>query len=237
MDQNPSFKNMDFDANRSPTWYLIWYKQLFWQLWVFMGPGDNGWIEAWTQLQIFYGPLILPILTGIYSALICRSEHIGGGWKQLLALPIKRSQVYLSKLTLVFVLLAFTQLLMVVLYIPAGLITGIPGELPWLDLLKFAMLGCIASLPLATIQMIVSTHWRSFGVPLAINIGFAIPAFILSYTKYGQYYPWALPNLAMSPADEAPIQSYPVFYGIVISVFIIALFIGLRVFTKKDMHS
>lgn len=44
-----------------------------------MQPGDNAWIEAWTQVALFMGPFVLPILVGIYAAFVCRGEHVGGG--------------------------------------------------------------------------------------------------------------------------------------------------------------
>jgi lantibiotic transport system permease protein len=202
----------------------------------FMEPGDNGWLEAWTQVQIFYGPLILPILTGVYAALICRSEHIGGGWKQLLALPIHRSHIYISKLLIVFILLALTQAVMMGMYLVLGSIWGVPNVIPWDLLLGFMVRGWLASLPLAALQMIASVKWRSFGIPLAINIGLSIPGFILSYSKYGQYYPWSLPNLAMSPVDESPIRSYPLFYSIIFGVFIISTIYGIRNFQTSEFH-
>lgn len=205
---------------------------------VFMkSPEKNGWIEAWTQIQIFYGSLILPILTGVYTAFICRSEHISGGWKQLLALPVKRSNVYISKMILVFMLLALTQCITLGLFLGIGSVSGVPSEIPWLTLFEFIARGWFATFPLVAIQMMMSIRWSSFGVPLAVNIALSIPVLPLSYSKYGQYYPWALPNLSMSPIDESPITSPSVFYMIVIVLFIVMVLMGCRHFVKRDIHS
>ncbi|MED4262469.1 ABC transporter permease, partial [Priestia aryabhattai] len=32
---------------------------------------DNGWLEAWTQVGLFYCSLIYPVLIGVYAALLC----------------------------------------------------------------------------------------------------------------------------------------------------------------------
>ncbi|XAZ38072.1 ABC transporter permease [Bacillus velezensis] len=39
---------------------------------LFMNPGDNPWVEAWTQVALFMGPFVLPIVVGIFAALVCR---------------------------------------------------------------------------------------------------------------------------------------------------------------------
>lgn len=40
--------------------------------------------------------------------------------------------------------------------------------------------------------------------------------------------------LAMSPEDESPIQSYFLFYTLLIGTFIVLLIYGIRNFTKRD---
>lgn len=202
---------------------------------VFMDPGDNGWIEAWTQVAIFMGPFILPILSGIFASVVCRHEHVSGGWKQLLALPVTRFSVYISKFIVLTLLLTFNQIIVLILFIGMGFLTGVPGEIPWLTLLVFAARGLLATLPLAAIQLIISIRARSFGIPLGFNIAMTLPAIIAANTTAGQFYPWTQPMLAMSPADETPIQSIFVFYTVIIGVFMTAMLFGIRQFTKRDM--
>ncbi|CEH29163.1 MrsE [Aneurinibacillus migulanus] len=202
---------------------------------VFMDPGDNGWIEAWTQVAIFMGPFILPILSGIYASLVCRYEYISGGWKQLLALPVSRSNVYISKFIVLLVLLAVTQCIVFILFIILGLLSGVPHEIPWFSLIVFSLRGLLATLPLAAIQLVISIRSRNFGVPLAFNIALTLPAILAANTSLGQFYPWTQPMLAMSPTDETPIQSFPLFYTVVIGVFIATMVFGIRNFTKRDM--
>ncbi|MBY7141930.1 ABC transporter permease [Virgibacillus sp. NKC19-3] len=201
---------------------------------VFMDEGGNGWLEAWTQVQIFYSPLIFPILTGVYAALVCRTEHVGNGWKQLLSFPIKRSHIYISKLIIVCLLLALTQVLLFLFFVAAGMITDISNDIPWMALLGFITKGWLASLPLAAIQILASIYWSSFGAPLALNIGLSLPALLIANSSFGQFYPWAQPMLAMSPADESPIPSYMVFYMLVLGLFLVITLIGIATFKKRD---
>ncbi|MEI3612742.1 ABC transporter permease [Pseudogracilibacillus sp. SO30301A] len=202
---------------------------------LFMQPGDNAWIEAWTQVALFMGPFVLPILVGIYTALVCRSEHVGGGWKQLLALPIKHSNVFLGKFLTVVKMVVITMLVLLILFIGFGYIRGVEGSLPIFTILGFLLRGILACLPLILLQLIISIRAKTFGIPLAVSIVFTLPAIIVASTPLGQIYPWTQPMLAMSPEDESPIQSYLLFYSLVIGTFIVLLIYGLRSFLKRDI--
>ncbi|MDF9761643.1 hypothetical protein OKW24_003416 [Peribacillus simplex] len=61
-----------------------------------------------------------------------------------------------------------------------------------------------------------------------------LPAIIFASTPLGQIYPWTQPMLAMSPEDESPIQSYFLFYTLLIGSFIVLLLYGVKSFTKRD---
>ena len=202
---------------------------------LFMQPGDNEWIEVWTQVALFMGPFVLPIMVGIYAALVCRSEHIGGGWKQLLALPIKHSKIFLGKFLTVVKMVVITMLILLIFFIGFGYIKGVGGSLPIFTILGFMIRGILACLPLILLQLIISIRAKTFGIPLAVSIVFTLPAIIVASTPLGQIYPWTQPMLAMSPEDESPIQSYFLFYTLVIGTFMVLFIYGLRSFIKRDI--
>ncbi|WNQ11303.1 ABC transporter permease [Paenibacillus aurantius] len=161
---------------------------------------DFPWIEALVIMTTLHAMLFLPLLTGVYSALLCRYEHAGGGWKQLLTLPVTRTQVYLVKFVFVMGLLAATQVLFLVVLLLVGWIQGGGGTIPWEELLLSIGLGWLACLPLAALQLAVSTAWSSFAAPLAVNVIFTIPNLLVANSKdYAPFYPWAQPLLAMMP--------------------------------------
>lgn len=202
---------------------------------LFMQPGDNEWIEVWTQVALFMGPFVLPIMVGIYAALVCRSEHIGGGWKQLLAVPIKHSEIFLGKFLTVVKMVVITMLILFIFFIGFGYIKGVEGSLPLFTILGFVIRGILACLPLILLQLIISIRAKTFGIPLAVSIVFTLPAIIVASTPLGQIYPWTQPMLAMSPEDESPIQSYFLFYTLVIGTFMVLLIYGIRSFIKRDI--
>ncbi|CAK6481259.1 ABC transporter permease [Peribacillus castrilensis] len=201
---------------------------------LFMQPGDNAWIEVWTQVALFMGPFVLPILVGIYAAIVCRSEHVGGGWKQLLALPIKHSEIFLGKFLTVVKMVIITMIILLIFFIGFGYVKGVEGSLPVFTIFWFMIRGILACLPLILLQLIISIRAKTFGIPLAVSIIFTLPAIIIASTPLGQIYPWTQPMLAMSPEDESPIQSYFLFYALLIGTFIVLLLYGLRSFAKRD---
>lgn len=203
---------------------------------LFMQPGDNEWVEAWTQVAIFMGPFVLPIAVGIYAAFVCRGEHIGGGWKQLLTLPIGRSKIFMGKFFMASIMVAITLLIVLLFFLSFGFFNGLEGDLPLIQIIIFIVQGFLACLPLLLIQLIVSLRAKTFGIPLAFSIIFTLPAIIVASTPLGQFYPWTQPMLAMSPADESPIESYFLFYCLLIATFSLFLLFGLRSFSKRDIN-
>ncbi|OMF32628.1 hypothetical protein BK133_14065 [Paenibacillus sp. FSL H8-0548] len=193
-----------------------------------------------SSMAAFHAMLFLPILTGILSAFVCRYEHTGGGWKQLLTLPVSRTSLYLAKFSVVAILLAVTQLLFLGAVVVSAAYQGIDGGVPWRTLLIGVGSGWLACLPLAALQLLVSVSWSSFAAPLVINVMLTIPnMLIVNSERFGPYYPWAQPMLAMlSFGDETfgafalPLENLLI---TVMGSFILFLAIGLLYFKRKEM--
>lgn len=162
---------------------------------------DFPWNQAMAIVSVMHAMLFLPLLTGVYAALICRYEHGGGGWKAMLAMPVTRTQVYVVKLAVVMLLLAFTQLLLFAAVLIYGASHG-TGPIPWRMLFVSFAGGWVACLPLAALQLFVSTALQSFAAPLAINVILTLPnILVVNSSTYAPLDPWAQPMLAMIPRD------------------------------------
>lgn len=168
----------------------------------FRNEGEFPWLEAMSLLSVLHAMLFLPLLTGVFAALVCRYEHMGGGWKQVLALPVTRTQVYVVKFTIVMLLLGAVQLLFLAVLLLLGAVLGFSQPIPWAALLSAIAGGWLACLPLAALQMFVSVAFQSFAAPLAVNVIFTLPnMLIVNSSTYGPFYPWAQPMLAMLPRE------------------------------------
>lgn len=95
-------------------------------------PGNQTitWQVLLSTMSTLHALLFLPVLSGLFAALICRNEHSDGGWKQLLALPVTRTSVYFAKYVLIIALLGAVQLLFVGGVLGVGWYRGAEGEFP-----------------------------------------------------------------------------------------------------------
>ncbi|WP_195694696.1 ABC transporter permease [Priestia megaterium] len=202
-----------------------------------MKTGTNQWYQLWTQVTFFYALFLFPILSGIYASFICRVDHLDGGWKQLLALPVSRKKVYIAKLGILMTMILITQIILVLIYLSIGNLIGLSDSLP-LSFIVLAMFnGWLASLPLASIQLWLSLRTKSFGIPLGLNIFFSFSSLAAMILKINFIYPWAQPSLAMAAPTEKGITSYPLFFCVVFITFLITFLLGCKNFTNRDIYS
>ncbi|MEK3732272.1 MULTISPECIES: ABC transporter permease [Paenibacillus] len=202
--------------------------------------GAFRWERTLTTMSILHAMLFLPIMTGVFSAMVCRYEHAGGGWKQLLVLPVSRGAVYLSKFSVVCILLAVIQLLFLGGLLLVGVVNRYAEPIPWGMLLQCLAGGWIACLPLAALQLAVSTAWSSFAAPLALNVVFTIPNMLVANSAtYAPYYPWAQPLLAMMPTGGADFGAFNLPFEslmlVVVGGFLLFFMAGLLYFQRKEI--
>lgn len=239
------FRAERIKLRRSRIWLLVLISPLLAGLFEFLvlqtGEGEKEWLNVVTEMSYFHALLFLPLLAGIFSATVCRAEHDSGGWKQLLALPVQRSAVYLAKLFTVALLLLLTQLAFLGMMIVVGVVNGMGDTLPWDMILRSTASGWLATLPLAALQMAVSVGWASFAAPLSINVILTLPnILVVNSAEYGPYYPWAQPFIAMLPrsgdssfgALTLPLETL---LYVIIGGFLIFLAGGLTYFKRKEM--
>ncbi len=224
-------------------WLLVFVSPALAGLAGFMQPKITD-MPEWELLFVIaaamHALLFLPLLTGVFAAFVCRYEHAGGGWKQVLALPVSRTQLYLAKFAIVIALLAVTQLLLLAVILTIGTIRGFTSAVPWDIFLRSVLGGWVATLPLASLQMFVSVAWASFAAPLAINVIFTIPnMLIVNSSQYGPYYPWAQPVLSMLPQSQADYGAFNVpletLLFVILGSFLVFFAGGLTYFKMKEI--
>ncbi|MUG87221.1 hypothetical protein GNP92_12830 [Paenibacillus timonensis] len=202
------------------------------------GLDASAWPLLISGMSMLHGLLFLPIMSGLFPSFLCRYEHTGGGWKQLLVLPVSRSAVYMAKFTVVLGLLAISQVLFLAALLIVAQVQGISGPVPWGMIATSLLGGLIACLPLVALQMGVSLVWTSFAAPLAVNVSLTIPnLLIINSAKIGPYYPWAQPLLAMMPRGQADYGAFNLPYEslfiTVLGSFLLFLVAGLLYFRRK----
>ncbi|MGG3821878.1 ABC transporter permease [Geobacillus thermodenitrificans] len=188
---------------------------------------------------LLYALRFLPLTTGILAGLICRYEHQNGGWKQLLALPVTRSWVFLAKYTILMLITLTMQLLYLLAIWTSGVLKGAEEPFPMMLLWKSIFGGWIATLPLLALQLWMSMLFKSFAAPFAVNVVFTLPAILaVNSEKFGPLYPWAQPFLMMYVSGDAENDIFFVPWEQVLTVvggsFLIFFFGGLLYFRRKE---
>ncbi|MGD6856099.1 ABC transporter permease [Bacillus infantis] len=231
---------------KSSVWLLIFISPLLASLAGFAeadAPGMEGelqWLYTLSSMAFVHALLFLPLLTGVFSAFVCRYEHLGGGWKQLLSLPVSRRNVYIVKFSLVMGLIAVSQLLFLGGLLLVAQLKGFDAPIPWKIILESIAGGWVACLPVAALQMFVSAAWSSFAAPLAINVVFTLPNILIANSEtYGPFYPWAQPFLTMIPrmGEEfgALNASMETLLIVILGGFVLFFLSGLTYFQRKEI--
>ncbi|SES84294.1 ABC transporter permease [Hymenobacter actinosclerus] len=166
-------------------------------------PGENPWPQyismSWQTASVLLG-FFLVLLSGLVVNLENR-----GGWRQLLAQPVSRSSVFLSKLLLLLGLNAVAQLIYVGLLLAAGVLLGavrpaLGFQHNTIDLLPMLrMLGhtYLATLGILGIQYALALAFRGFVGPLAVGIAGIVSALTLLRWEHIDLVPYAAPNVVL----------------------------------------
>ncbi|HEY5548385.1 MAG TPA: ABC transporter permease [Coriobacteriia bacterium] len=212
---------------------------------VLLGGTDTGegWASSFGNVAVAYSWLFYPLLAGVFAALICRVEHATGGWKLTLTLPVRRTHVYLAKYIVLAGVLALTNLVFGAAFLVAGTVAGIQGAVPYSTIGMALLSGWVAVLPLAALQLWVSSRWKSFGAALALNVCLTLPSIFAAQSRtIGPWYPWAQPMLAMSSSvarragDSVFNVSPTTLWVVVAGGLIVAIAGGLFTFTRADIR-
>ncbi len=164
------------------------------------------WFSLWTQHALFYCVLFGPALTGVYCAYVCRLEHLNHNWNMVMTQPETVFTFVLSKLSVVSVLSAATQVLIGIFFIVSGKLAGFEAPVP-IQLAYWLVRGWLSLIVYASLLLVPALIVRSFAVPVALGLigGFlGLPALIKGY---GVYYPFSLLPLSMcSHNPSEPMQ-------------------------------
>lgn len=199
--------------------------------------------DPWTGYYFIvvaaYSLLLLPLLTGVLCSLMCRYEHLSGGWKQILAFPVPRTTIYFTKFLYVLAFVALAQLLMMFGVVATGLtVLHISATVPWGILFRSVLGGWLACIPLIALLLWVSTWWKSFGAPFAVNIILTIPAVAVAHSsRFGPVYPWAQPMLAMMPGSHHFLYMTTKTASTIIISAIVLVLTGWMHFSRRDITS
>lgn len=197
----------------------------------------DDWTVIIEQCFILYPTMLFPMLIAIVMALIARMEHSGNAWKQMLALPVRREQVYIVKFLIGVGLLGISMAVFAVGVIGGGILAGAEGAVPYRRVAEAVLLSFLAAAPIMAVQYGLSIRFAQIGIPLAVGIGLSTPTILVANSKYWILDPWTYPAIAaFGSMYEAFDKGSAAMYGIAFALSLIVLLYGLWEFRRRDVQ-
>jgi len=187
--------------------------------------------DLWGGLIENVAMLMIPTLfigLAIISSMTAGIEHQTNAWKQTLALPITRFQIFAGKFLLNALLLFCSATLLIPGTILLGVLLGFPADqIPYAFMLEWAYLPYLAVLPFIALQVWLSVMMHNQALPLTIGIaGTVVSMFAPRFDDWVPYKWIYLLNSADNPYYSAAA-------GIVLGLAV--LLAGTLHFIRKDV--
>lgn len=198
---------------------------------------SNGWYSLWTQVSLFYGEFFLPILIAICCAYISRLEHINKNWNTVMTAPVSATNIFVSKLFVVAILILMVNILFLVLYIFAGNLLGLSNSIPR-EVIGWLFRGFIASISISAVQLGFSIKIRSFAVPIGISICAVFIGLGMYVVKMGMFFPYSLLTIGMGVLSQESLQNNTniLFYTMNLIFLILASVLSINRLRKADIN-
>lgn len=173
-------------------------------------------------------PVALYLGAALLSSLMANVEHQTSVWKQLLALPVSRTAVFLSKLLLLLLLLACSCLLLSGGTALLGLLLGFGEQpVPYGKLLQLSFAAYAAVLPVVALQLWLSLANRNQTLPVGLGLTLSITSLFSLYMP--KWVPLIWPYLAWSGAKPWLYSAAGLLLGLLV------LLPGALHFARKDV--
>lgn len=186
---------------------------------------DDDW-SYYLDNVISFTPLAIVLGITILTSLMASIEDETNAWKQLIALPITKTNIYLSKFIVVFSLLFFSSLLLTIFTLGFGVFLDLEEPIPYLVILKYSFYPFFAALPVLALQLWIAVVSKNQGNSIIIGIIGAICAFTGSLPDWVF---WKWPSLE----NEWDIPILNVFWGI--SIGLVFYIVGMLNFIRRDV--
>ncbi|WP_047154760.1 ABC transporter permease [Aneurinibacillus tyrosinisolvens] len=179
----------------------------------------------------FFWFFFLPIGITLVSTVIHFREFSDNAWKQLLSLPVRRANVYLSKWFLTVLLSWFAITVAGMGMVLVGKAIGFPEAADYSLFFAYIMNQYAAILGIVSIQHWLSSRCKNVIIPVAIGICGSVCALFFAQSGIGPYIPYSSLVFTAPLAGE---DTQPVVWGGLITG-IVALFAGMIEFQKRDI--
>lgn len=187
---------------------------------------DDHWLYYLDNVHAFT-PLALVLGIAILTSFMASIENETNAWKQLIALPVSKMSVYLSKFTVLSFLLFISSCILAIAAAAYGMALKFDGQLPLLVLLRNSFFPLLAALPILALQLWVATVSDNQGIPITVGV----LNVILAYTAFAlpDWMVWKWPTL-MNQWNE---PLYSALFGFALGALL--YLVGMLDFVRRDV--
>lgn len=177
-------------------------------------------ISSFTPLALVLGIVIL-------TSFMASIENETNAWKQLVALPLSKMSIYLSKFTVLATLLFIASLILMIFTLTFGIFLDLGEMIPYIALVKHSFYPYFAALPILALQLWIATVSKNQGIPITTGV----LGVILTYSAYilPDWMIWKWPTL-MNEWNE-PLINVALGIGVGFLLYVIGMFD----FTRRDV--
>lgn len=177
--------------------------------------------------------LALPTLfvgLALVASMIAGLEHRTFAWKQLLALPVRRGQVFFSKFLLVALLLLGSSTLLAAGTLGLAALIGLDfAALPRGMFFELMYYPYLAVMPFVALQLWLSVGMANQAVPLTVGIAGTVFS-MFGGSRFGDWFPYRWPTLENAAGEPF----YSALYGILLGAVLLGA--GTVHFIRKDVR-
>ncbi|GGK05688.1 hypothetical protein GCM10007063_30120 [Lentibacillus kapialis] len=187
---------------------------------------DDNWSYYLSNVNMFT-PLALVLGIVILTSLMASVENETNAWKQLIALPVSKMTVYLSKFTVLAALLLVASLLLMLFTLGYGYYLDLGTDIPYIDVVKFSFYPYIAALPVLAIHLWIALVSKNQGVPVTTGV----IGVILTYMSYNlpDWLIWKWPALMNGWVEPLTIVWLGIGFGVLLYLA------GMLDFVRRDV--
>lgn len=191
---------------------------------------ENLFSKSWQIMAVF----LLPMGVILSTSLLTQIEYRNNTWKQLHTTPQRYSLIFVTKLTVILVMmLQFFVLFNLGIYlsgiIPALFYNNIhfsAQPIPYMRFLKINVQFFIDCLPIVALQLLIALQFKNFMISLGAGIGLLVASMFAVQWKYGYTIPYTYTTYNFLAMKTKELQNI---IGVNIHVMAISYFVIITV--------
>lgn len=207
----------------------------------------NAWSAMFIQSALIYAYYLLPFSMIVVCVMIAGRETQHNGILKMLALPVSRYALSLAKFVVLMLYLFVEMVVFLLVFLISGIaavhMAGITETLPLSDLVKWCAGLFLTMLPSIAVMWAITVLFEKTLLSVGVNLLLVIPGVLIANTPLWIAYPYCYSGYLVScslhdfaAGETSTVFSVFPFLPCAIAAFLIALFLAVRKFGRKEMR-